>query len=88
MKARNSIISVLLAVLICFGGTAAAQDETEIPDFPQKIIGLFFIPHELWDEAFRQISEEWKPGYTPMAIEMLSLARGEMMFRLLELLRR
>ncbi len=87
MTIRKSLRSLLLMSLLVAGTGVSAQDPIKNQPYEQLIVSLIFLPHELWDEAFKQINNDWKPGYTPMAIEMLSISRGEMTYRFLELLR-
>ena len=84
---RNLLSILIITCAMMFSGNSIAQNETAHQTFPQKIINIFFIPEEKWDEGFKQVSDDWQESYTPMAIEMLSLARGEMAFRFVDLLK-
>ncbi|MEM7563730.1 MAG: DUF3179 domain-containing (seleno)protein [Pseudomonadota bacterium] len=83
----NIIYSLILLSLLLTSAKVSAQETATPESFPQQIIQLFFTPYEKWDDAFKAVSDQWKPGYTPMAIEMLSLARGEIAYRFSDLLR-
>ena len=86
MKPRL-LFGLILASLMLLSLKAQAQETPDPESFSQQIIKLFFIPYEEWNDQFKLVSEQWKPGYTPMAIEMLSLSRGEMAYRFSDLLK-
>ena len=73
---------------MCFGTNLLAQDEKPGPGVADSLISLFFIPSEDRDRRFAEISENWDRAHTPMAIEMMSLSRDAMGYRLLDLLQR
>jgi hypothetical protein len=87
MISRNPFSILIISCAMMFSGNSVAQSETAPLTFPQKIISIFFVPQDKWDEGFKQISDDWRTSYTPMAIEMLSLSRGEMAFRFVDLLK-
>ena len=90
MKMRKSQLLLVGLLLGLLSLAPAAQERPPLPEagIAERMVRLFILPYEYWDEGIASIEADWKPAYTPMAIEMLSLARGEMMFRLLDLLRR
>jgi len=49
-------------------------------------VKLFFTPEENWNQAFDDAVKDWQRSYTPMAIEVLSLSRGQMAHRFRDLL--
>ena len=88
MITRNPVLVLLFAGLICAGSNTVAKENPEPLDISDRMVSLFIIPHDRWDEVFESISKDWQRSYTPMAIEMLSLSRAEMGYRFRELLKR
>ena len=86
MKFRNPpvLLALILAGLLCMSGESEAQ--TPSSDISDRMISMFFLPYESWNEGFHLLADGWQPSHTPMAIEMLSLARGEMAYRFANLL--
>lgn len=87
MISRRPILILLLASLFFANGNSVAQTEVQPLAISERMVSLFFIPYERWDEGFDSVSKDWQRSYTPMAIEMLSLSRGEMAYRFLDLLK-
>jgi len=87
MIVRSPILILLLAGLICGSGNSEAQSTAQPVDISERMVKLFFTPEENWDQAFDTVVKDWQRSYTPMAIEVLSLSRGQMAHRFRELLR-
>ena len=87
MLSRNPTLISMLAALIFIGASTVTRVDAEPLEISDRMVGLFVIPHDRWDEVFESISRDWQRSYTPMAIEMLSLSRGEMSYRFRELLK-
>lgn len=86
MIVRSPILILLLAGLICGSGNSEAQSTAQPVDISERMVKLFFNPEENWDQAFDAVVRDWQRSYTPMAIEVLSLSRGQMAHRFRELL--
>ena len=80
---------LVCAVVLIFSSTQlfATDDEPE-EGMVQQFVNLLFLPQDLWTSRLENISNNWERGFTPMAIEMLSLSRGELGFHFRELLQK
>lgn len=84
---RSTIFTAMM-LLVVFGSSQAQEQQAGPPkDISDRMVAMFFLPYEAWNEGFHLLSDEWQRSHTPMAIEMLSLARGEMGYRFLNLLK-
>ncbi len=84
MKTPNSL-RFFFAIVLCITLPAHAATEQN-HDFSDQLATIFFkSPAEKTDQIM-QISENWQPDYTPMIIELMSLARSELSTQLLQLL--
>ena len=81
---RSAIIAILLFSFA--SPSSQAQEQGPPKDISDRMVAMFFLPYEYWNEGFHLLADEWRRSHTPMAIEMLSLARGEMAYRFLNLL--
>ncbi|MGI9318764.1 MAG: DUF3179 domain-containing (seleno)protein, partial [bacterium] len=88
MQSRKLLVAFLFVLLIIPIQTPLAQDAEADQDVSSRFISVFYLPPNLLDSGFNKISDLWEPSHTPMAIEMLSLSRGEMTVRFNELLKR
>ena len=88
MHFRKPFIALLFTILIIPIQIALAENHKADQDASSRFINVFILPPNLLDSGFTKISDHWEPAHTPMAIEMLSLSRGEMLYRFLELLKR
>lgn len=85
---RHSRSAVAAIFLFLFAtAPSQAQDQGPPKDISDRMVAMFFLPYDAWNEGFELLDDEWQRSHTPMAIEMLSLARGEMSFRFLNLLK-
>ncbi len=79
------------AIILCWFAIvspAGAQQAEQPAPISERMVGLFFIPHENWDQAYEHLDRNWQRSWTPMLIEMMSLARGERAWRMRDLLQR
>ena len=88
MRSRKLLVAFLFSLLIVPIQNALAQATEANQDVSSRFISVFYLPPNLLDSGFKKISDSWEPAHTPMAIEMLSLSRGEMTVRFVELLKR
>ena len=84
---RACCAALLLCWLAAVPVANAQQAETPAP-ISERMVGLFFLPYENWDQGFDHLDRNWNRAWTPMVIEMMSLARGERAWRLRDLLQR
>ncbi len=78
----------LLLTLLQPGIAAFASDEEAKRDSAQQFVQLLFLPQSLWNNRFAGISDDWQPGNTPMAIEMLSLSHDDLAYHFVDLLQK
>lgn len=83
MTIKKIVLLLGILIQIGFSNTSDASQA----DVSERMVGLFFLPRELLNNGFQDVSSSWQRSYTPMAIEMLSLSRTEMGYRFVELLK-
>ena len=76
---------MLLVFLHSSAGVLATNDDAD-EGIVKQFVTLFFLPQAEQSAHISSIANSWRPGYTPMAIEMLSLARGDLAYQLVDLL--
>jgi hypothetical protein len=87
MTIKKIVLLLGFLVQIGFGNISVAQSDASQADVAEHMVGLFFLPRELLDNGFKEVSNNWQRSHTPMAIEMLSLSRTEIGYRFAELLK-
>ena len=83
MTRKIKLTGLVLSILLVFGHSLSAQEQVQGPpaDISDRMVIMFFLPYEKWNEGFHLLADEWERSHIPMAIEMLSLSRGEMAYR-------
>jgi len=76
-----------MLIPMAFANYAHAAEDVDKIGTADLFVSLFFMPQENRSEAVGQISRNWQPAHTPMAIEILSLARGELVSLMVNLLK-
>ena len=84
MKTRNSLWLLAFIFFNIHFSVQAATDETD--NIADQFATLFFQTAETKQSRIDHISDNWQSGFTPMAIEVMSLARGELAAQLIQLL--
>lgn len=84
MKTHHSLW-ILFVTLFSFNLSAHAATENK-HDFSEQLATIFAKSPEEKSSLIKKISDNWETGYTPMIIEVMSLARREMSNQLLQLL--
>jgi hypothetical protein len=72
MTIKKIVLLLGFLVQIGFGNISVAQSDASQADVAEHMVGLFFLPRELLDNGFKDVSSSWQRSHTPMAIEMLS----------------
>ena len=71
MQKIRFLVVPLLALLMVFDASAQQRQPLPEADIAERMVRLFILPYDYWDEGFASIETDWKPAYTPMAIELL-----------------
>ena len=77
--------SLVLLVALCISNVASSAAEASIED---RFIKLLFQPPGEMENSLAYIDQRWRSEYTPMAVEVMSLAPGGVGFRLVDLLQK
>ncbi|MEM7207421.1 MAG: DUF3179 domain-containing protein [Pseudomonadota bacterium] len=86
MKLKDLVAGVVLVASVY--STAVMPTESADAPAAQDFVQLFFLPPEKWPEKFEVMNAHWQPGYVPILIELLSLARAELAYELALTLRK
>ena len=86
MKLKISSLALVLS-LIFAASPVLADDNAELETIADKFVGLFYASEKGFTRQFSEIVNSWKPAYTPMAIEMMSISQGRLPYLFNQLLR-
>ena len=78
---------ILIFCLMFVSGHSLASETTTENDIADQFVDLFFASEKSFAKEYALIADNWKPTYTPMAIEMMSLSRGELVYLFNQLLK-
>ena len=94
----KQLSKIILLALLAYGslGGVFAQSESEDSqnfaplsdslDITRQFIQLFYVPRNIRAIRLKKIEQNWEPAYTPLAIEMMSLARQDLAYPLAAIL--
>ncbi len=88
MTRKNYFRIFLLLLFLRSSGEVFAVTDDADENIVEQFVTLFFQPQAEQSARLSSISNNWRTGYTPMAIEMLSLSRSDLARQLVDLLQK
>ena len=85
---KKTFLLILFALLLSINTVLHADETAPDKDIAEQFIGLLLLPQTTWASRLDYLSDNWEPGFTPMAIEVMSLSRGRLAAQLQALLQK
>lgn len=85
---KKTFLLTLFSLLLSINTVLHADETAPGEDIAEQFVGLLLLPQATWAGRLDHISDNWEPGFTPMAIEVMSLSRGKLAVQLRALLQK